>query len=149
MLIVRPMAQEDHDIVLPMVWDFYHSDAVLHEVDRAVLERTFQAATNPKEPLLWGYVLTENGQNVGFLYLTQCYSAEVGGRCIFLEEIFLKPEFRGRGLGGKVMAWIENQYPDARRFRLEVNDRNANAVHLYQKVGYDYLRYDQMVIDKL
>ena len=47
------------------------------------------------------------------------------------------------------MAWIENQYPSARRFRLEVNEVNRGAVHMYQKAGYDYLRYDQMVIDKV
>ena len=73
----------------------------------------------------------------------------MGGRCVFLEEIFLKPQFRGQGLGPQVMAWIENQYPSARRFRLEVNEVNRGAVHMYQKAGYDYLRYDQMVIDKV
>jgi len=148
MLTFRPMTREDHDLVLPMVWDFYHTDAVLHPVDRSVLERTFQAAVNPEEPLLWGFVILVDDQAAGFLYLTNCYTAEVGGRCIFLEEIFLKPEFQGRGLGREVMTWLHAQYPDARRFRLEVNNTNHSAVRLYQKVGYDYLRYDQMVIDR-
>ena len=77
-----------------------------------------------------------------------CYSAEVGGRCVFLEEIYLRPEFRGRGLGIEILTWIEKQYPTARRFRLEVNQINQGAVRLYEKAGYEYLRYEQMVIDK-
>ena len=95
-----------------------------------------------------GLLILEDGQTAGFLYLTQCYAAEVGGRCIFLEELFLKPEYRGRRLGRAVMDWLHSQYPEVRRFRLEVNNTNHSAVRLYQKVGYDYLRYDQMVIDR-
>ena len=83
------------------------------------------------------------------MYITQCYSAEVGGRCVFIEEIFLKPEFRGQGLGTEIMAWLEREYPAARRFRLEVTQVNQGAVRLYQRAGYEFLRYDQMVLDKI
>lgn len=149
MLTFRPITPQDHDLVLPMVWDFYHTDAVLHAVDRAILEQTFRDAVDPAEDLLRGVLIQVDDQPAGFLYITQCYSAEVGGRCVFLEEIFLKPEFRGRGLGPQIMAWIEGEYPTARRFRLEVNEVNQGAVRMYQKAGYEYLRYDQMVIDKI
>ena len=86
---------------------------------------------------------------MGYIYLTQCYSAEVGGRCVFIEEIFLLEPFRGLGLGHQIMAWIESQYPSARRFRLEVTEVNQRAVALYAKSGYQYLHYDQMVLDKV
>ena len=87
--------------------------------------------------------------HLGYLYVTQCYSAEVGGRCVFLEEIFLKEEYRRRGLGAQVMAWLEGEYPAARRFRLEVTQANQGAISLYQRAGYTFLRYDQMVLDKI
>lgn len=149
MLTFRDITLADHDLILPMVRDFYQGDAVLHPVDPAILERTFRDASNAQEPLLRGLLLEVDGQPAGYVYITQCYSAEVGGRCIFLEELYLKPDFRGQGLGREILAWIEAQYPTARRFRLEVNEVNQNAVRLYQKSGYEYLRYDQMVIDKI
>ncbi len=148
MLTFRDLTLADHDLILPMVQDFYQGDAVLHPVELEILERTFRDATDAQEPLLRGLLLEVDGQPAGYVYITQCYSAEVGGRCIFLEELYLMPAFRGRGLGREILAWIERQYPTARRFRLEVNEVNQNAVHLYQKSGYEYLRYDQMVIDK-
>lgn len=77
-----------------------------------------------------------------------CYSAEVGGTCVFIEEVYLLPEFRGRGLGRQVLEWIFTQYPDSRRFRLEVTQMNQGAAHLYEKCGFQYLRYDQMVLDR-
>ena len=149
MLTFRDITTADHDLILPMVQDFYQGDAVLHPVDPEILERSFRDAADPQEPLLRGLLIEMDGQPAGYLYITQCYSAEVGGRCVFLEEIYLAPAFRGRGLGGEILAWIESQYPTARRFRLEVNDINQNAIRLYQKAGYQYLRYEQMVIDKI
>ena len=148
MLTFRDITPADRDLVIPMVEAFYHSDAVDHVVPTETLTRAFQAAADPAEPLLRG-VLICDGENVaGYAYLTFCYSAEVGGRCVFIEEIFLKEDFRGRGLGREVMDWMEGEYPEYRRFRLEVTQVNQQAVRLYEKCGYKYLRYDQMVFDK-
>ena len=148
MLTFREITPQDRELVLPMVQDFYHSDAVLPPVDPTVLERAFQNAADPGEPLLRGLLVLADGQPAGYLYITQCYSAEVGGRCVFLEEVYLKPEFRGRRLGSSVLAWLEEQYPDARRFRLEVTQENTGAIHLYQRAGYQFLPYGQMVVDR-
>ena len=149
MLAFRDLTPEDRDLVVPMVQAFYRSDAVDHPVDAAVLERSFQAAAGPAEPLLRGLLIQWEGRPAGYMYITQCYSAEVGGRCVFIEEIFLKPEFRGQGLGTEIMAWLEREYPAARRFRLEVTQVNQGAVRLYQRAGYQFLHYDQMVLDKI
>lgn len=149
MLTFRDLTPEDHDLVVPMVQVFYRSDAVDHPVDAAILERSFQDAASPAEPLLRGLLIQWEDKPAGYMYLTQCYSAEVGGRCVFLEEIFLKEEYRRRGLGAQVMAWLEQEYPAARRFRLEVTQANQGAVSLYQKAGYTFLRYEQMVLDKI
>ena len=149
MLAFRDLTPEDRDLVVPMVQAFYRSDAVDHPVDAAILERSFQDAASPAEPLLRGLLIQWEDKPAGYMYLTQCYSAEVGGRCVFLEEIFLKEEYRRRGLGAQVMAWLEQEYPAARRFRLEVTQANQGAISLYQRAGYTFLRYDQMVLDKI
>ena len=149
MLTFRDLTAEDHDLVVPMVLDFYHSDAVDHPVDSAILEQSFQDAADPAEPLLRGLLIQWDGESAGYLYVTQCYSAEVGGRCVFIEEIYLRPEFRGRGLGAEIMAWLERSYPAARRFRLEVTRANQGAVRLYEWAGYTFLHYDQRVLDKI
>ena len=148
MLTFRDMTPQDRDLVLPMVDTFYHSDAVEHPISAQILERSFQAASDPGEPLLRGVLLLDGEEPAGYLYLTQCYSAEAGGRCILIEEVFLLEPFRGRGFGREIMAWIEGQYPSARRFRLEVTQVNRGAVKLDQKMGDQYLHDDQMVLDR-
>ena len=148
MLTFRDITAADRDIVIPMVVDFYHTDAVDHEVPAEIMERAFAAAADPAEPLLRGVLVCDGAEVVGYVYMTFCYSAEVGGRCVFIEEIFLKEEHRGKGYGKQIMAWMEAEYPEVRRFRLEVTQVNKSAIRLYEKSGYKYLKYDQMVFDK-
>ena len=127
MLTFRDITLADRELVMPMVQAFYQTDAVDHPVDQAILDRSFLAAADHAEPLLRGVLLFQDDQPVGYIYLT----------------------FRGLGLGHQIMAWIESQYPSARRFRLEVTEVNQRAVALYAKSGYQYLHYDQMVLDKV
>ena len=148
MLTFRDITAADHDLILPMVADFYRTDAVDHEVPVEIMERSFAACADPDEPLLRGVLVSRDGEAVGYVYLTFCYSAEVGGRCVFIEEIFLKEQFRGMGLGREIMTWMEREYPEVRRFRLEVTQVNKQAIRLYEGSGYKYLKYDQMVFDK-
>ncbi len=147
MFEIRTMTAADYDIVMPMVKTFYHSPAVEHDTDPAVLERSFRAAVDPAEPLLRGMVLLEDGAAVGYAYVTECYSAEVGGRCVFFEEMYFDPQCRGKGYGTAVFHWLKEQYPHHPRFRLEVTDANQDAIRLYQRLGFRFLEYRQMVLE--
>ena len=62
MISIREMTAADEGAVMEMVDRFYHSPAVEHEVDPAVLRRSFQAAVDPAEPLIQGLVLVEDGR---------------------------------------------------------------------------------------
>ena len=50
MLTFRSLTPEDHDLVLPMVQDFYLSDAVDHPVDADILERSFRRPRRAPSP---------------------------------------------------------------------------------------------------
>ena len=107
MISIREMTTADEGAVMEMVDRFYHSPAVEHEVDLAVLRRSFQAAVDPAEPLIQGLVLEEDGRPVGYHYMCIGYSAEVGGRYLLLDELYLAPECRGKGstLSAPATAW--------------------------------------------
>ena len=65
MLTFHLITADDRPVVIPMVQAFYQTDAVEHPVDPAILERSFQALTDPNEPLLWGYLIEEEGKPAG------------------------------------------------------------------------------------
>lgn len=144
MLQFEKMTEAMRRPVLEMVQEFYHSDAVCHAVPLPVLERTFQDAVS-EEPALTGYVLVEDGKMAGFAYVTVFYACEVGGKCLMLEELFLKEEARGRGYGSAFFKWIMESHPEVKRFRLEVTEENKRAIALYESMGFSFLDYRQMV----
>lgn len=147
MLKISQMQLKDEETVLPMVMEFYHSDAVDHAVETAVLKRTFSDAAGSC-PYLEGFLLEDEAGAAGFAYLTSFYACEVGGITVMIEELYFKKESRGKGYGKKFFAWLFKRYPDARRFRLEVTRENEAACALYQKLGFEYLSYHQMVLDR-
>ncbi|MBQ8851609.1 MAG: GNAT family N-acetyltransferase [Oscillibacter sp.] len=149
MLTYRDIRAEDQDIVIPMVEKFYTTDAVDHPVPTEILTRSFQDVADPQNTLVRGVLIFEGEEPIGYIYLTPCYSCEVGGVCIFIEEIFLLEQYQGKGYGKQAMDWLMAQYPDCRRIRLEVTQVNQRAVRLYETCGFTYLRYDQMVLDRL
>lgn len=148
MLTFRDIRPEDRDIVIPMVERFYTTDAVDHPVPTEILTRAFADVADPAQTLVRGVLMLEDGQPIGYIYLTPCYSCEVGGVCIFIEEIFLLEEYQGKGYGKRAMDWLMAEYPACRRVRLEVTQVNQRAIRLYEKCGFTYLRYDQMVLDR-
>ena len=92
-------------------------DAVDHVVGDQVLHRTFLDAVG-QEPSLWGLVLWDGGQAVGFSYLTSFYACECGGKTLMIEEIYLKESCRGKGFGRQFFRWLFQEYPQVKRFRL-------------------------------
>ena len=147
MLQIRKMTGADAKTVLPMVYGFFRIDAVDHAVPEETLNRTFQAAVTDGS-LLEGFVLEDETGAVGFAYLSPYYACEVGGVNMMLEEIFIIPEAQGKGYGTEFFRWMEETYPEVRRFRLEVTESNQAAVRLYKKLGYDFIRYEQMAKDR-
>lgn len=133
---------------MPMVLAFYRSPAVEHAVPMEILERSFTAAADPSDPLLRGLLLLEGDVCVGYCYVTEYYSAEVGGRCLMVEELYLVEECRGKGYGSAVFRRLMEEHPEHKRLRLEVTAANAGAVRLYERLGFTFLQYGQMVLDR-
>lgn len=146
---IRKMERRDGEQVLPLVYSFYNSSAVAHEVPKKVLHRTFDTAVSG-DNILHGYVLEDDeGRIRGYSYVTMSYACEAGGRSMVIEDIYVDPACRGTGYGSKLFAWILEHYRDqVVRYRLETTDANGGAQALYRRFGFDYLAYRQMHLDK-
>ena len=83
------------------------------------------------------FVISE-GRTAGYIALTNGFSLEFGGVFQFIDELFLVKEFRGRGLGGATLQFVEERA--AQRgvvsLHLEVSVENLPAQRLYGKRGY-------------
>ena len=80
-----------------------------------------------------------DGQVAGHLVLTFCYSMEYGGRSAFIDDLFVRPALRNRGLGRALMqrARAICEGLDVRAMHLEVARDNGPAQAIYRGTGFE------------
>lgn len=148
-MLIRPMKREDKSEVLEMMRVFYASDAVLHKASDEVLERDIDDCLSAL-PFIEGYVFDADGEIAGYSMLAISYSTEYGGICVWVEDIYIKPAYQGKGFAARLFEFIENKYKDtAVRYRLELERDNINAAKAYFKNGYTELPYMEMTKEQL
>ncbi|MFR3390125.1 MAG: GNAT family N-acetyltransferase [[Clostridium] scindens] len=65
---------------------------------------------------------------------------------LWLEELYIRPQFRCHGLGKEFFAYVDEQIaPKVMRLRLEIEPDNLRAKKLYLAMGYEDLPYAQMI----
>ena len=144
----RQTVKEDKSTFLSLMNEFYHSAAVLHPLPSEVMESCFDDSVS-QSPYVKSYLFeNEDGGAVGFAIITLGYSSEAGGRCVWIEDIYLKEEYRGLGFGKAFIEGIKKEYSGvAKRVRLEVEKDNFRAVSLYKKCGFENLPYLQYIME--
>lgn len=125
--------------------EFYNSNAVISPIKREYHENTFNELMKSKE-YLDCYFLEYDGKTVGFGLLNFSFCHEAGGKIVWIEELYIKENYRGLGIGKEFFNFVKQNFP-AKRYRLEVEKENEKAVKLYKRLGYDFLEYDQMILD--
>lgn len=138
------MSSDDKDAVIDMMRVFYRSEAVLTNGSEEIFENDVNACIHDN-PYAEGFVF-ENDHNelVGYAMLAKSFSTEFGKQCIWIEDIYIRPEFRAMGIGKSFFEKLFSLYPDA-AFRLEVEKENKKAVHVYQKCGFEEIPYMEMI----
>lgn len=145
MIIIKEMEEKDMQAVQGMMRVFYDSPAVFHDVPEETLRRNVEACVSDN-PLIEGFVFREGENVAGYGMIAKSFSTEYGGNCIWVEDLYLKPEYRGNGIGTQFLSYVEERFRDqAVLLKLEVERDNARAVKVYEGCGYEELPYMEMV----
>lgn len=78
-----------------------------------------------------------HGEPVAFSLFFHNFSTFQGKRGLYLEDLFVKPEMRGHGFGGAMMAFLAKtaKERDCGRFEWICLDWNESALAVYRKLG--------------
>jgi GNAT superfamily N-acetyltransferase len=121
--LIRELAEFEHELHL----------CVLEEAD--LLRDGFGA-----NPSFRALIADWDGQAAGYALFFGCYSTWAGRR-LFLEDLFVREPFRGRGIGKALLASVariavqENFYG----VQWEVLEWNEKAIELYKSLGAEFL----------
>ena len=139
--MIRPMVAADKESVLEMMRIFYASPAVHTNGSEKIFAADIETCVSGS-PYLEGYIL-EDGEIQGYAMVAKSFSTEFGKPCIWIEDIYIKEAFRGKGIGKQFFDFITGKYTGC-LFRLEVEEENSSALALYQKCGFTELPYVEM-----
>ena len=140
--IIRKMIEKDKENIIDMMRIFYASPAVLSNGSEEIFASDVENCVNDS-PYLEGFVFENEEEIQGYGMIAKSFSTEFGKPCIWIEDLYLKPEYRGLGIGSMFFEYLEKTYTD-HIFRLEVEEENERAIHVYKKNGFDVLPYMEM-----
>lgn len=143
---VRLAALEAADLPLleRFVRAYYLEDGHAFHEDR---QPAALAALAAGDPFGRAWLVRTGGRTVGYVVLTWAFSVEAGGREACVDELYLVPEARNRGLGRRVLELLEAEARvlGVSRLFLEVERRNR-VIGLYRRAGY--VDHDRFLMSK-
>ena len=140
--MIRMMEERDREAVVRLMRAFYASEAVFTNGSEEIFDRDVDECIG-SSPFAEGYVFEEEGVLVGYGMLAKSYSTEFGKRCVWIEDVYVVEEARGKGVGSDFLHFVGEKYPGC-VFRLEVEKENERVLRLYEKNGFTVLPYLEM-----
>lgn len=132
---IKKAERKDTSLILSFIKELAEYEKLLHEVvaTEAILQETLFGEHAHAEVII-GYL---NDQPVGFALYFHNFSTFLGKPGIYLEDLYVKPEIRGKGIGHKMLAYLAKLAKDRKCGRLEwwVLDWNEAAIGFYKRIG--------------
>ena len=136
--------KENYDKLLEMLLAFFTSPALTDPLDREIVVKLLDDILEGNHNID-GIEIYYEEKLVGFGTLTSYYATEVAGKTIQFEDLYIEDDYRGMGIASKYFTKIMDKYPEAKRFRLEVEESNHRAIKLYERLDFEKIAYVQMV----
>ena len=143
---IEAMKECHRETILAMMRTFYASPAVLTNGSEEIFAADIDACVSDN-PYLEGFVFCACGELLGYGMAAKSFSTEFGKRCIWIEDLYVRPEYRGQGIGSAFLEYMTRRYPGA-ILRLEVEEENEKAIVVYRKSGFEVLPYMEMKKDQ-
>jgi len=133
--VIRPAKVGDLPEILQLIRDLAVYEKAEHEVLATVEE--LNATLFGEVPQVFAHVVEVDGKIVGIAIWFLNYSTWLGKHGIYLEDLYVQPEFRGQGFGLALLKelakiCVERGYP---RFQWWVLDWNSPAIEFYRSHG--------------
>ena len=122
---------------VPVLLDFIRAMAEFEKLEVSATEQSLRASLFGETPaafVLFAYV-DESPVACAVYFFT--FATMVGKRGLWLDDLFVKPEFRGQGIGKAFLAHLADVAirNDCARFEWMVLDWNEQAIGFYKSVG--------------
>ena len=134
-IVIRPAVREDTGQILAFIRELAEYEKLAHEAaaDEAGLAQQLFGPTPRAEVL----IAEVDGEAAGFALFFHNFSTFVGKPGLYLKDLFVRPQYRGIGLGKRLMVRLAKIAldRDCGRFEWSVLDWNTPAIDFYRTLG--------------
>jgi GNAT superfamily N-acetyltransferase len=137
MLAIRPANIND----VPVLNTLIHEFAEFEHLPVAVTEAKLLRDGFCERPKFRVLVAEWDGQLAGYAFFFDYYSTFDGRAGLFLEDLYVRDQYRGKGIGKTLLAHVAVVAREEHRFgvRWQVLDWNTSAIEFYRKMGATFL----------
>ena len=134
-ITIRPCREDEVPLVLQFVRELAEYEHLLHQAV-ATEERVRRDLFGPR-PYAEVVFACLDDEPVGFALFFHNYSTFLGKPGIYLEDLFVRPKVRGKGLGKALLTWLaaEAVRRDCGRLEWSVLDWNEPSIQFYKSLG--------------
>jgi GNAT superfamily N-acetyltransferase len=138
MLRIRPATVDDVTLLRTLIRELAEFE---RELDLCVIEEADLVRDGfGANPSFRALIADWDGQPAGYALFFGCYSTWAGRR-LFLEDLFVREPFRGRGIGKALLAFVARiaVQENCSGMQWEVLKWNEKAIELYKSLGAEFL----------
>ena len=134
-LTLRPVRPGEAPLVLALIRELAEYERLAPQVEAS--EADIEAALFGESPNTFADIAEWSGEPIGFALWFLNFSSFRGRNGLYLEDLYVRPAFRGRGIGKAMLAHLARKCVDNGYARLEwaVLDWNAPAIGFYESHG--------------
>ena len=138
MLTIRPATINDVPLLKTLICELAAYEQELDSV--AIQESDLERDGFGDDPKFQALIAEWEGQPAGYALFFDFYSTWTG-RHLFLEDLFVRPEFRAHGIGRAMLATVAKIARTAGFYamRWEVLGWNESAINFYRSAGAEFL----------
>lgn len=142
-ITLKRIEETNYAKTVAMITDFFNYHRMLTDAPKKFWQVDDESANDLEEWLNDGevYNIYVNEDIVGFVHI------RYGGQAAaWLEDIYVKDQYRGKGIGRLTIAEIDKlmREKDIKAMFVDVIPRNTSAIKLYKQCGFDHLNMIQL-----
>jgi GNAT superfamily N-acetyltransferase len=132
---IEPATERDLSLILRFIKELAAYENLAHEV--TATEESLRTSLFGSHPAAEAVLAYADAEPAGFAVYFQTFSTFLGLPGVYLEDVYVSPAWRGRGLGRRLLAHVAGVAVDRGYGRMEwsVLDWNELALGVYRKIG--------------
>lgn len=132
---IKPATAQDIPLILQFIKELAEYEKLAHEV--TATEADLQKTLFGDKPHAEVIIAYEGKAPIGFALFFHSYSTFLGKPGIYLEDLYVRPEYRGKSYGKKLLAHLAKltKQRDCGRLEWSVLDWNEPSIQFYKKLG--------------